>query len=66
MWTLTHSEADLYAKDKNCCTPTHIAAMHQYTDAYHCLMEYIPVDKRASVIFTVLDVKQNRGIILKV
>ena len=29
-------------------------------------MEYIPVDKRASVIFTVLDVKQNRDIILKV
>ena len=29
-------------------------------------MEYIPVEKRASVIFTVLDVKQKRDIILKV
>ena len=65
-WTVTHSKADLYAMDSNCCTPTHIAAMHQFTDAYHCLMEYIPVEKHAFVIITVLDVKQNRDIILKV
>ena len=65
-WTLTHSKADLYAKDSNYCFPTHIAAVHQCTDAYHCLMEYIPVTLHASVIFTALDVKQNRSIILKV
>ena len=34
MWTLTHRDADLKSKDNNYCTPTHIAAMHQYTEAY--------------------------------
>ena len=66
MWTLTHRGADLDSKDNNYCTPTHIAAMYQFTDAYHCLMEYIPVDLHASVIFTAFDVKHNREIILEV
>ena len=40
--------------------------MHQFTDAYNYLMEYIPVCERASVIFTAFDVKHNRDIVLKV
>ena len=63
---LTHRGADLYSKDNNYCTPTHIAAMHQFTDAYNYLMEYIPVCERASVIFTAFDVKHNRDIVLEV
>ena len=67
MWTLTHrGAADLNSKDNNHCTPTHIAAMHQFTDAYLCLMECTPVDERASVIFTAFDVKHNRDVILEV
>ena len=64
--THTHSGADLYAKDYNLCTPTHIAAMHQLADVFHCLMKYIPVHAHPSVIFTVFDVKSSKDIILKV
>ena len=66
MWTLTHSGADLNSKDNNYCTPTHIAAMHQYTEAYQCLMKYTPVVEHASVMIMAFDVKHNRDIILEV
>ena len=61
-----HSHADLYAKDNSLCTPIHIAAMHQYTDAYHDLMKHIHDDERASIIFLAFEVKCNRNIILEV
>ena len=64
--THTHSGADLYAKDNNCCTPAHIAAMHQCVDAYHCLMECIPDRTHASVIFTSFEAKCSLEIILEV
>ena len=62
----TRSGADLNAKDNNDCTPTHVAAMHQCVDAFHCLMEYIPDSAQTSVIFTNFEVKNNREIILEV
>ena len=62
----THSHADLHAKDNDLCTPTHIAAIHKLTVAYHCLMECIPVNLHASVIFTAFDVKCSREVILEV
>ena len=64
--TLTHSGADLNSKDNNYCTPTHITAMHQYAEAYQCLMKCTPVVEHGSVIFTALDVKHNRDVILEV
>jgi len=66
LWIHTLSGADIYAKDRNLCTPAHIAALYQLTDVFHCLMKRIPVHAHPSVIFTVFKVKCNKDIILKV
>ena len=63
----SYSEANIYAKDKDLCTPVLTAAVNKKVEAFHCLLELMDLkDHLKNPIFQVLQVKKHQAETLKV
>lgn len=64
-FSLSHlySHADLYAEDSNSLTPVLAAAVHEKTEAFHCLMEYVNMNNpQHNPIFKAIGIKSTQEI----
>ena len=60
LFLLSHlcSHADLYAEDSNSLTPILAAAVHEKTEAFRCLMEYVDMSNpKQNPIFKAIEIK---------
>ena len=58
-----YSHADLYAEDSNSLTPVLAAAVHEKTEAFHCLMEYVNLNNpQQNPIFKAIEIKKTQEI----
>ena len=60
LFLLSHlcSHADLYAEDSNLLTPILAAAVHEKTEAFRCLMEYVDMSNpKQNPIFKAIEIK---------